>query len=143
DLLDDLCFLHSLHTEGVAHGPATLFLHCGSTNFIRPSMGSWVLYGLGTENQNLPGFVSIAPSSGNGGPRNYGNAFLPAAFQGTAVGKAGGPASAATIKNLRNASLSAKEQRRQLDLLGALNGEQMKRSPGDGELEAVLGSYEL
>src|SRR5688572_17717528 len=56
--VDDLCFVHSLHTEGVAHGPATLFLHCGSTQFVRPSMGSWILYGLGTENENLPGFVS-------------------------------------------------------------------------------------
>ena len=62
--VDDLCFIHSMHTEGVAHGPATLFLHCGSTNFVRPSFGSWALYGLGTENQNLPGFVSIAPSNG-------------------------------------------------------------------------------
>src|ERR1700730_18078672 len=98
--VDDLCFLHSMHTEGVAHGPATLFLHCGSTNFIRPSIGSWVLYGLGSENANLPGFVSISPSAGNGGPRNYGNAFLPAVYQGTAIGKAGGPASEATIRNL-------------------------------------------
>ena len=64
--VDDLCFVHSLCTEGVAHGPATLFLHCGSTNFVRPSLGSWVLYGLGSESADLPGFVSIAPSSGNG-----------------------------------------------------------------------------
>ncbi len=85
--VDDLCFIHSLHTEGVAHGPATLFLHCGSTNFIRPSMGSWVTYGLGTENENLPGFVTISPSTGNGGARNYGNAFLPAVYQGTALGE--------------------------------------------------------
>src|SRR2546421_167338 len=97
---DDLCFVHSLHTEGVAHGPATLFLHCGATNFVRPSMGSWVLYGLGTENANLPGFVSIGPSAGNGGARNYGNAFLPAVYQGTPLGKAGAPASQATIRNL-------------------------------------------
>ena len=68
--VDELCFIHSLHTEGIAHGPATLFLHCGATNFIRPSMGSWITYGLGTENENLPGFISISPSSGNGGPRN-------------------------------------------------------------------------
>jgi hypothetical protein len=141
--VDDLCFIHSLHTEGVAHGPATLFLHTGSTNFIRPSMGSWVLYGLGTQNQNLPGFVSIAPSSGNGGPRNYGNAFLPAIYQGTAVGKAGGPASEAVIRNLGNPALSRTAQRRQLDLLAAINAEQMKRSPGDSELEAVASSYEL
>src|SRR5262249_58157626 len=64
--MDELCVIHSLHTEGVAHGPATLFLHCGSTNFVRPSMGSWLLYGLGTENANLPGFLSIAPSARNG-----------------------------------------------------------------------------
>src|SRR5438045_2654307 len=98
--VDDLCFLHGMHTEGIAHGPATLFLHCGSTTFVRPSMGSWVLYGLGTENENLPGFVSIAPSSGNGGARNYGNAFLPPVYQGTGLGRAGAPASEATIRNL-------------------------------------------
>ena len=81
--VDDLCFLHAMHTEGVAHGPATLFLHCGATTLLRPSMGSWVIYGLGTENENLPGFVTISPSSGNGGARNYGSAFLPAVYQGT------------------------------------------------------------
>lgn len=140
---DDLCFVHSLHTEGVAHGPATLFLHCGSTNFIRPSMGSWILYGLGTENQNLPGFVSIAASTGNGGPRNYGNAFLPPVFQGTALGKAGGPASEATIRNLVNRELDQQSQRRQFDLTQALNGEQLQARPGDTELEAVINSFEL
>src|SRR5437868_2735974 len=98
--VDDLCFLHSMQTEGVAHGPATLFLHCGATSFIRPSIGSWVLYGLGSDNENLPGFVSIAPSAGNGGPRNYGNAFLPAVYQGTGLGRAGAPASEATIRDL-------------------------------------------
>ncbi|MBT6847581.1 MAG: DUF1501 domain-containing protein, partial [Planctomycetaceae bacterium] len=86
---DDLTFIHSMQTEGVAHGPATLFLHCGSTNFIRPSFGSWVTYGLGTENENLPGFISLGPIPTSGGARNYGSAFLPAANQGTAIGKAG------------------------------------------------------
>src|SRR5204863_5483037 len=114
--VDDLCFIHSMHTEGVAHGPATLFLHCGSTTFIRPSMGSWVLYGLGTENQNLPGFVSIAATPGNGGARNYGNAFLPPVYQGTALGKAGAPASEATIRNLQS-SMSASDRAREFDLL--------------------------
>ena len=141
--VDDLCFIHSMHTEGVAHGPATLFLHCGSTNFVRPSMGSWVLYGLGTENENLPGFVSIAPSAGNGGARNYGNAFLPAVYQGTALGKAGAPASEATIRNLTNASLSPAARRRQFDLLRELNAEQLRKDPGDSELEAIVASYEL
>ncbi len=139
--VDDLCFVHSLHTEGVAHGPATLFLHCGSTNFIRPSMGSWIVYGLGTENENLPGFVSLGPSAGNGGPRNYGNAFLPSIYQGTAVGKAGEPAS--TFRNVTNGTLDVATQRRQLDFLQALNREQVKARAEDSELEAVINSYEL
>jgi hypothetical protein len=140
--VDDLCFIHSLHTEGVAHGPATLFLHCGSTNFVRPSMGSWVLYGLGSENENLPGFVSIAPSSGNGGPRNYGNAFLPAVYQGTPLGKAGGPVADTTIRNLTGA-MSADTKQTSFELLRELHAEQLKRTPGDAELEAVVSSYEL
>ncbi len=138
--VDDLTFVHSMHTEGVAHGPATLFLHCGSTNFVRPSMGSWVLYGLGSENENLPGFVSIAPSPGNGGVRNYGPAFLPALYQGTPVGKAG--AAEATIRNLVGTQPAA-GQKAHLDLLRDLHAEQLKRTPGDAELEAVANSYEL
>ena len=141
--VDDLCFLHSVHTEGVAHGPATLFLHCGATNFIRPSMGSWVLYGLGAENQNLPGFVSIGASAGNGGPRNYGNAFLPAVYQGTAIGHAGGPASDLVIRNLSSPDASAASRKRSLDLLRAIDSAQLKQHPGDAELEAVVNSYEL
>jgi hypothetical protein len=140
--MDELCVVRSLHTEGVAHGPATLFLHCGATNFVRPSMGSWVLYGLGSENQNLPGFVSIAPSAGNGGPRNYGSAFLPAVFQGTALGRAGGTAAEATIRNLAGTGTPA-AQRAQFDLLRELHAEQLRRTPGDAELEAVAASYEL
>jgi len=141
--IDDLCLLHGLHTEGVAHGPATLFLHCGATNFIRPSMGSWVLYGLGSENENLPGFVTICPSSGNGGVRNYGPAFLPAAFQGTALGKAGSPAEQATIRNLTDASQSPDARRRRLDRLQLLNAAQQQRHANSDELEAALASYEL
>ena len=141
--VDDLCFLQGMHTEGIAHGPATLFLHTGSINLIRPSVGSWVTYGLGTESQNLPGFVTICPSMGNGGPRNWSNAFLPTAYQGTAVGRAGTPTTDARIRNLVNSRLSPAEQRRQFDLLQALNAEQLQRSPGDAELEAVIGSYEL
>jgi Protein of unknown function (DUF1501) len=141
--VDDLCFIHSMHTEGVAHGPATLFLHCGSTNTIRPSMGSWVQYGLGSENRDLPGFVSIGPSAGNGGARNYGNAFLPAIYQGTPLGKAGGPASEATIRNLGNPLLGEASRRRQFDLLREMNAEQLKRNPGDSEMEAIIASFEL
>jgi hypothetical protein len=131
-----------MHTEGVAHGPATLFLHTGSMNFIRPSMGAWVTYGLGSENENLPGFVSICPPSGNGGPRNYGSAFLPAAYQGTALGKATFPAAEARIRNLTSGA-SPEARRRQFDLLRELNAEQLRRVPGDSELEAVASAYEL
>lgn len=145
-MVDDLCFVQGMHTEGVAHGPATLFLHTGSTNFIRPSMGSWISYGLGTENENLPSFVSISPSLSNGGPRNYGTAFLPPVFQGTTLGRAGSPASEASIKNLRNPLLTPAQQERQFSLLRSMNQEQLLRSAptgGDAELEAVLNSYEL
>jgi hypothetical protein len=145
--VDDLCFLHGMHTEGVAHGPATLFLHTGSINLIRPSVGSWVLYGLGSENQNLPGFVTLCPSMGNGGPRNWNNSFLPATHQGTAIGRAGMPATDARIRNLTNTRISGGDQNRQFELLQALNNEQMQRAAGtaagDPELEAVINSYEL
>jgi len=141
--MDDLTMVHSMSTEGVAHGPATLFLHCGSTNFVRPSLGSWVTYGLGSENENLPGFISLSPSAGNGGPRNYGNAFLPAVYQGTVVGKAGGSIKDATIRNLKNANLSRGQQQRQLEFLQNLNREQLQASAGGSELEAVINSFEL
>ena len=140
---DDLTFIHSMHTEGVAHGPATLFLHCGSTSFIRPSFGSWVNYGLGSENQDLPGFMSLAPLSTSGGARNYGSAFLPAANQGTTIGKNGKFDKNATIRNLGNADLSKSEQLRQLQFLQRLNAEQLKSGKRDSELEAVISSYEL
>jgi hypothetical protein len=140
---DDLTFIHSMHTEGVAHGPATLFLHCGSTSFVRPSFGSWVTYGLGSENENLPGFISLAPLASSGGARNYGSAFLPAAHQGTAIGKGGKLDKNATIRNLSNADLSQKEQLRQLQFLQRLNEEQLKNGNRDSDLEAVISSYEL
>ena len=96
---------------GVAVAQATnLFLHTGSINLIRPSVGSWVLYGLGSENQNLPGFVTLCPSMGNGGPRNWNNAFLPATHQGTAIGRAGMPATDARIRNLTNTRISGGDQ---------------------------------
>lgn len=140
---DDLCFIHSMRTEGVAHGPATLFLHCGSTNFIRPSMGAWVNYGLGSENENLPGFVTIAPSLGNGGARNFGNAFLPAAFQGTPIGLAGQPAKEIAIRNLVNTARSPAEQARQFELIRELAAEQQKLRKGDAEVEALIAANEL
>ena len=140
---DELCMIHSLHTEGVAHGPATLFLHCGATSNIRPSLGSWIHYGLGSENENLPGFVSIAPPMGNGGPRNFGNAFLPAIHQGTPIGRAGG---AGDDLRLRNASVPAPrlaESYQRLQFVQELNRQRLSEQPSDGQLEAMIRSYEL
>jgi len=140
--VDDLCFIRSMQTEGVAHGPATLFLHTGSTNLIRPSMGAWVSYGLGTENDNLPGFVTIAPSLGNGGARNWGQAFLPALHQGTPIGLAGQSASSFALKHVANPRPLAARQR-EFDLLRGLNAEQLHRTPPDPAMEAVIESFEL
>lgn len=139
--VDKMCFLKAMHTEGVAHGPATLFLHCGSTNFIRPSFGSWVYYGLGTENANLPGFVTIAPSIGNGGSRNYGSAFLPPSYQGTRIGDAG--SSSLAIDSLTR-DLPIETQRRQVALLQELNSAQIaRRGARNDELQAAADSVEL
>lgn len=140
--IDDLTLLHGMRTEGVAHGPATLFLHCGATTLVRPSMGSWILYGLGSENENLPGFISIAPSIGNGGPRNYGNAFLPAQFQGTRVGVAG--SDDLEISNLAPPDSDSGLAKQRMELLQRLNRQQAdRRNLLDNELEAALDSYEM
>jgi hypothetical protein len=141
--VDELCFVHSMHTEGIAHGPATLFLHTGTTNFIRPSMGSWITYGLGSESRNLPGFITIGPSNGNGGARNYGSAFLPPVYQGTPLGRADAPAAQASIRNIGSDRLSEGERRRRFDFIQALNEAQRARRPGDREFEAAIESFEL
>lgn len=134
---DDLCLLNGMHTSNAAHGPATDFMHTGSVNFIRPSMGSWVVYGLGTENENLPGFLTINPSVA-GGARNYGSAFLPASYQGTRIDSSG-----AGIPNLGNEVLSPARQRQQVNLVQAMNRELFEAHPGNTELEGVIESYEL
>lgn len=140
--VDSLTMLHAMHTEGVAHGPATLFLHCGATNSIRPSFGSWVLYGLGSENENLPGFVSIAPSIGNGGPRNYGSAFLPPQYQGTRVGAIG--KDALTIEHLDPSDWPIDDRLKHKELLQGLNQAQLDRRQGpSAELLAANGSVEM
>ena len=141
--VDDLCFLQGMHTDGVAHGPATLFMHTGSINLVRPSIGSWVLYGLGSENENLPGFITLQPSMGNGGPRNYNNAFLPSVYQGTAIGRAGGRTADIQLKNVTNSKWSKSQQERQLEILRRLNQQQIEKHAGTKEFDAVLNSYEL
>jgi uncharacterized protein (DUF1501 family) len=102
-----------------------------------------VLYGLGTVNQNLPGFISLSPLTALGGSRYYGSAFLPAAYQATTIGEAGSPIARAKIGNLSNPKLDAPTQRRQLDLLQAMNRETTARQAHDTRLEGVIESYEL
>src|SRR5690606_1774749 len=137
--VDKCCFLHGLHTTGVAHGPATLFLHCGSINLVRPSVGSWITYGLGTENENLPGFVTIGPCSTNGGPRNYSAAFLPPTYQGTALGKVGQSARDFKFSHMAAPNGSLPRRERQFELLSSLNRLQAR----DEAAEGVIHSYEL
>jgi hypothetical protein len=140
---DDLCVINSLHTDGVDHGQATNRLHTGQDTFIRPSLGSWVLYGLGSENQNLPGFISLCPLKGEVGNRSFSNAFLPAAYQGTPVGAEGTPAKDARIRNITNEKISLSEQRRQLDFLQAMNAEHRANAANDERLKGMIDSFEL
>ncbi|MSU61397.1 MAG: DUF1501 domain-containing protein [Pedosphaera sp.] len=140
---DDLCLIRSMHTDGQAHGQAVLKLHTGHETQVRPSMGSWIIYGLGTDNQNLPGFVTISPSIFNGGPQNYGPAFLPAIYQGTPIGSDNIPLSQAQIRHIKNAELSPELQRKQLDLIQEMNREHLRQAAADAQLEGVIESYEL
>ncbi len=140
--VDRLCFIHSMRTNGTAHGQATLFLHTGSTNLIRPSMGSWITYGLGSESENLPGFVTICPSANVGGSRVYSSAFLPAAYQGTVLGRAEAPATEATFRNVDNARRPLALRHKQAELLRRLNEQQLARSGDKGPLEATINSFE-
>ena len=113
--VDDLCMLHSVHGTNPAHGGAVMKLHTGSDNFVRPSMGSWVSYGLGTENENLPAFISICPTLAFGGINNWSSAFLPAVYQGTALGNASIPSDKAHVKYIHNARLPREIQQLQLE----------------------------
>jgi hypothetical protein len=141
--VDDLCMIHSLHGTNAAHGGALLKLHTGSDNFVRPSIGSWVSYGLGTDNANLPSFVTICPTLAHGGINNWSSAFLPAVHQGTPLGNASVPAEKARMKFLANGVYSRDVQRRQLDRLLAMNREHQVRSGPDASLEARIGTFEL
>ena len=140
---DELCVLAGMHTDIANHTPAMLFLHTGSFAFTRPSLGSWIMYGLGTENQNLPGFVSLCPPVINGGSKNYGSAFLPAVYQGTAVGDIKTNIKDARIGNLENPRLTANQQRQQLDLIQSFNREFATTDPEDTQVGGVIESYEL
>jgi len=141
--VDDLCIINSMHGTNPAHGGACLKLHTGSDSFVRPSMGSWVTYGLGTENQNLPGFLTICPTLAHGGTKNWSSAFLPADFSGTPLGNASQSSEQARVKYIHNARLSRDMQRLQLDLTQSLNSNFLDTTGPDAALEARIKSFEL
>jgi hypothetical protein len=135
---DELCVLNGMNCDNPAHPQATIQLHTGSARFVRPSMGSWVLYGLGTLNSNLPGFITIN-AVGQGGAQNYGSGFLPAAYEGTRID--GNPTR--SMPNLANPVLSTKQQRKQLDLVQSMNHDLLARSGKNEQIEGLIESYEL
>jgi hypothetical protein len=141
--VDDLCVIRSIHADNTAHGGALLQLHTGSDTFVRPSIGSWITYGLGTENQSLPGFITICPTLGHGGVQNWSSAFLPAAYQGTPIGNASIPASRAAISYIHNPETPRDLQRMQLDLLKEMNEDQLKHFGVDPQLEGRIQAFEL
>ena len=145
ELVDDLCILNSVHGSNSRHGGALLELHTGSDTFTRPSMGSWITYGLGSENSNLPGFVTICPTLGHGGVNAWSSAFLPADYQGTPIGTSRIAAEKAKIPFIDNAVQSRRQQRLELDFLKRINREQVARSASgqDDTLESRIASFEL
>lgn len=139
---DDLAIINSMHTNVPNHPQAYLMLHTGEFRFTRPSLGSWMVYGLGTENQNLPGFVTINPPTNLGGAQNYGNAFLPASYQATRIGQDASSLAGASIGNIKP-YLSDSAQRRQLELMNELNQDLITRNQVDPSVEGVINSFEL
>jgi len=141
----DLCLIKSMQTDIPAHPPAFIKMHTGMSNQPRPSMGAWVLYGLGTQNQNLPGFVTISPPQRAGGAVNYGSAFLPAAFQGTPIGSTrrlfGG--SSASVPNLNNDYISKSAQKTQLDYVQSLNQGAIEKDPNSKLLTGLMNAHDL
>ncbi|MDR3632515.1 MAG: DUF1501 domain-containing protein [Isosphaeraceae bacterium] len=136
---DDLCMLRAVHADNEAHAPATLQLYTGASVDVRPSMGAWVSYGLGTENQNLPSFIAIHPFSD---VRTYGSGFLPAAHQGTpvVVPRTG---TDSPIKYLLDPESSAGRQRRRLDMVQRLNRGLSERVDADRQMDGMIESFEL
>jgi Protein of unknown function (DUF1501) len=140
---DDLCVIRSMHADVPNHEPSLMLMNCGEARLIRPSLGSWVTYGLGSENQNLPGFIAMCPG---GYPiqetQNWQSAFLPGAYQGTYIDTRHTELDR-LVENVRNRSLSMSQQRQQLDLLQQLNQHHMAQRPGDAQLESRIQSFEL
>ena len=139
---DDLCVIRSMYTERPNHEPSLFMMNCGDKFSGRPSMGSWLTYGLGTENQNLPGFVVMCPGLPVLGPPLWTSAFLPGVYQATYI-----PNNERTpdklVQYIRNPEIAAPDQRRQLDLLAKLNHLDLARDGDDPQLEATIQSSEI
>jgi hypothetical protein len=133
--IDDICVIRSLYADNINHPNACLQMYTGEQIFSRPSLGSWVLYGLGTENRNLPGFVVVTPGQD---PALWGSSFLPAAYQGTRIADLKKP-----MANLGNPRLAPADQRAQLDLVSRVNQLHRREREEDSRLEARIQSFEL
>ena len=136
---DDLCVINGMHADTGIHAQSFLQLHTGDRLRKRPSLGSWISYGLGTENQNLPGFISLNTSKSS----IYSSAFLPSIYNGTPIGVNGENMSLATISNISSDHLPLPARRRQLDFVQKMNRDHLKQRPSDEKLESVIQSMEL
>lgn len=134
---EHLCLLHGMHTDSASHPQATIMMHTGSTNLIRPSMGSWVVHGLGAENADLPPFMTINPLEHLGGVQNYSSAFLPAATHGTRIAVEGN-----LLPNIQNGFVDAGRQRRYVRLLQDANRELLRRSVVAPDVEGTIRAYD-
>jgi hypothetical protein len=143
DHVDEMAIIRSMHTDIPAHEVATVFMNTGSLRLAKPSLGSWVIYGLGTENQNMPGFISLQPGNrAPGGSQNWQSAFLPGVYQGTSINTSF-PTVAQMIDNIHSQFTTLDEQRRQLDLVHKLNVLQSQKQAKDPQLEARLEAFEM
>ena len=141
--VDDLAIIRSMHTDIPAHDVATVFMNTGSLRMAKPSIGAWALYGLGSENENMPGYISLRPGgSPPGGALNWGSAFLPGNFQATSINTKADSVEG-MIQNIRNQYFTQEEQRRQLDLVQKLNAIHSRHLQKDPQLEARIEAYEM
>ena len=140
---DDLAVIRSMHVELPSHEMSLMLMNTGDMRLVRPSVGSWLTWGMGSENQNLPGFVALCPGGlPVGGAGNWRSAFLPGAYQGTHIDTSNSDPSK-LIANLKNSRLSTAEQREQFELLKQLNAKHLETRPGEPAMEARIRSFEL
>ena len=140
--MDDICVLRSMRADVPNHEPSLMLMNCGESILTRPSMGSWMTYGLGTENQNLPGFIAMCPGYPIQESQNWQCSFLPGAYQGTYVDTRKRKVDE-LIKHIRNPRMTLAQQRRQLDLLQKINERHAKARQNEPQLEARIHSFEL